>query len=105
MKLPEFLTQDDDGYIHVTHHRIGLLDLVYYYNEGYSPEALLEAFPTLSLALVHKVIAFYLEDKAAVDAYVAACEAEIERQRAVAPRGPDAAELRRRLASKQASGT
>jgi uncharacterized protein (DUF433 family) len=104
MTFPEFLTQDADGYIHVTGHRIGLQDLVYHYNEGYSPEALLEAFPTLSLALVHKVIAFYLEDKGEVDAFVAMCEAEVERQRAVAPRGPDAAELRRRLASKQASG-
>jgi uncharacterized protein (DUF433 family) len=104
MNLPDFLTQDADGYIHVTRHRIGLQDLVYYYNEGYSPEALLDAFPTLSLALVHKVVAFYLEDKLAVDAYMATCEAEVERQRVVAPRGPDSAELRRRLASKQASG-
>jgi uncharacterized protein (DUF433 family) len=104
MTLPEFLTQDTDGYIHVTGHRIGLQDLVYYYNEGYSPEGLLEAFPTLSLALVHKVIAFYLEGKGDVDAYVATCEAEMERQRAVTPRGPDVAELRRRLARKQAAG-
>jgi uncharacterized protein (DUF433 family) len=104
MTLPGFLIQDGDGYIHVTDHRIGLQDLVYYYNEGYSPEALLEAFPTLSLALVHKVIAFYLEDQVDVDGYVATCEAEMERQRAVAPRGPDLAELRRRLATKQAAG-
>jgi uncharacterized protein (DUF433 family) len=105
MTLPEFLTQDADGYIHVTGHRIGLQDLVYYYNEGYSPEALLEVFPTLSLALVHKVIAFYLEDQVDVNAYVATCEAEMERQRAVAPRGPDVAELRRRLGTKQAAET
>jgi uncharacterized protein (DUF433 family) len=105
MTLPEFLSQDADGAIHVTGHRIGLQDLVYYYNEGYSPEALLEAFPTLSLALVHKVIAFYLEDQVDVDAYVATCEAEMERQRALAPRGPDAAELRRRLAAKQSAGS
>jgi uncharacterized protein (DUF433 family) len=104
MTLPEFLTQGADGYIHVTGHRIGLQDLVYYYNEGYSPETLLETFPTLSLAIVHKVIAFYLEARVDVDAYVAACEAEMERQRAVAPSGPDPAELRRRLASKQAAG-
>ncbi|HUG93934.1 MAG TPA: DUF433 domain-containing protein [Planctomycetaceae bacterium] len=99
--MPDYLTQDDDGYIHVTGHRIGLHDLVYYYNEGCSPEALLEAFPTLSLALVHKVIAFYLENAADVDAYVAECETEMERQRAGAVRGPDLAELRRRLAAGQ----
>jgi len=105
MTLPEYLTQDADGYIHVTGHRIGLQDLVYYYNEENSPEALLEIFPTLSLILVHKVIAFYLQEQVDVDAYVAGCEEEMERQRAAAPRGTDAAELRRRLAAKQATGT
>ena len=102
MTLPDFLVRDDGGYIHVTGHRIGLQDLVYYYNEGYSPEALLEAFPTLSLPLVHKVIVFYLE-QVDVDANVATNDAEMERQRAAATRGPDAAELRRRLAAKQAA--
>ena len=103
MTLPDYLTQDADGYIHVKGHRIGLQDFVFYYNEGYFPEALLEAFPTLSLALVHKMIAFYLEQTADVDAYMVKCEAEMERQQAAAPRGPDMAELRRRLAAKQAA--
>ncbi|HMF13354.1 MAG TPA: DUF433 domain-containing protein [Gemmataceae bacterium] len=105
MILPEFLTRDADGHIHVTGHRIGLQDLVFYYREGYSAEALLEAFPTLSLALVHKVIAFYLEHSVEVDAYVTACEAKMERLRAGASKGPDAAELRRRLAARQAAGS
>src|SRR5262249_24325626 len=101
---PEFLIQDADGYIHVARHRIGLQDVVYYYNEGHSAEALAEMFPTLTLALIHKLIAFYLENQANVDAYVASCEAAIVLQRAAAPRGPDVAELRRRLATKQTAG-
>jgi uncharacterized protein (DUF433 family) len=104
MNLPEFLMQDADGQIHIAGHRIGLEDLVYHYNEGYSAEALLDVFPTLPLATVHKVIAFYLEFRNEVDAYVAACSVEMERQRAAAPRGPDAAELRRRLAAKLPAG-
>jgi uncharacterized protein (DUF433 family) len=104
MKLPDYLTQDTDGHIHVTDHRVGLQDLVYYYNEGHSPEALQETFPTLSLALVHKVIAFYLENRGDVDAYVATGDAEMERQRAAAPHGPDVTELRRRLLARQATG-
>ena len=51
MDLPEFLTRDADGYVHVTRHRVGLEDVVHFYNQGYSPEILLEAFPTLSPAL------------------------------------------------------
>jgi|SRR6516225_7801943 uncharacterized protein (DUF433 family) len=104
MTLPDFLTQDADGHIHVAGHRVGLQDLVYYYNEGHSAEALAELFPTLTLAVIHKVIAFYLEHRAEVDAYVAGCEAETARQRTAALRGPDLAELRRRLAAKQTAG-
>ena len=103
MNLPDYLTLDADGHIHLTGHRIGLQDLVHYYNEGYSAEAMLDVLPTLSLALIHKVIGFYLEDQVNVDAYVATCDAEMDRQRAVAPRGPDVEELRRRIAAKQAA--
>src|SRR5947209_697623 len=66
MNLPDFLTEDAYGHIHVTGHRIGLNDVVYFYNDGQSPEMLHEQFPTLSLALIHKVIAFYLENQAEV---------------------------------------
>ena len=99
MTLPDFLVDHLDGEIRLTGHRIGLFHIVRYYIEGYSPEMLIEQFPTLSLALIHKVIAFYLENRAEVDAYVANYEAELEEQRAAAPKGPSLAELRRRLES------
>jgi uncharacterized protein (DUF433 family) len=97
MKLPDLLTEDPHGHIHVTGHRIGLEDLVYYYSEGYSPEMLRERFPTLSLALIHKVIAFFLENRTEADAYVAAGEAEIEWPRANNPLAVRFDELRRRV--------
>ena len=104
MILPDFLVQDPDGYIHLAAHRIGLQDVVHYYKEGSSDEELCEVFPTLPLAIIHKVIAFYLEHSEEVDRYTATCETEMERQRAAAPRGPNLEELRRRLAAKQAVG-
>lgn len=97
MTLPDFLTQDDLGSIRISGHRIGLRHLVNCYNEGHSPEMLLCRYPTLTLALIHKVIAYYLENREAVDAYVAKCEEEIERHRAATPPAPSMAELRRRL--------
>ncbi len=103
MELPEFLTRDSDGYVHITGHRIGVEDIVHFYNQGSSPEMLLETFPTLSLAVIHKVLGFYLDHQVEVDASIAANEAELERQRTTAPRGPDLAELRRRLKAKQAA--
>src|SRR5262249_25224931 len=85
----------------LTGHRIGLLHLVYYYNEGYTPEMVVCQYPTLSLALVHKVIAFYLENRPEVDAYVTACRTELDRQRDSNPSRLDLAELRRRLEARR----
>ena len=101
MTLPDFLTEHPYGEIRLTGHRIGLEHVVQVYKEGFSPEMLHEQYPTLPLALVHKVIAFYLENQAEVDAYVADCQAEIERQRASAVKGPSLAELQQRLKDRQ----
>jgi uncharacterized protein (DUF433 family) len=97
MKLPDFLTRDDAGHIRVSGHRIGIQDIVFYYNEGYSPEMIVGQFPTLALPLVHKVIAFYLENQDEVDAYVKVAEESADRLRASSTRGPGLRELRRRV--------
>src|SRR5687768_12384120 len=97
MRLPEFLTAGDGGFIHASGHRIGLNHVVRLYNEGYSPEMLAGHFPTLTLALVHKIIAFYLENQPDVDAYLVAHDREIERQMAEPRTAPTLAQLRDRL--------
>ena len=97
MTLPEFLTADDGGYIHATGHRIGLHHVVRLYNEGYSPEMLAAHYPSLRLALVHQIIAFYLDNREEVDAYASAHDREMERQMAQARPAPTLAELRSRL--------
>jgi len=96
LNLPEFLTRHEKGEIRLTGHRIDLFHFVDFYNEGNSAEMLLGLFPTLNPALIHKVIAFYLENKAQVDAYVARCEAEIERHQATTPPAPTIDELKAR---------
>lgn len=97
MTLPEFIARDQRGYLHLAGHRIGLHHIISLYNEGYSPEMLLGEFPTLSLALIHKSLGFYLDNVAELDAYAAAEHQAIEDQRSAAPRGPSLQELRRRL--------
>jgi uncharacterized protein (DUF433 family) len=62
-------------------HRIGLYHLIQHYNEGESAEMLAWRYPTVPLALVHKVLAFYLENQSEVDAYVAASSATIDEER------------------------
>jgi len=105
MTLPDFLTQDDDGFIHLTGHRIGLEHLVFYYNSGYSAEMLACEYPTLGLPIIHKVIAFYLENRDEVDRYAARCRETVAQQRQQATTGPSLAELRQRLAGVQNAGT
>lgn len=96
MEIQDFLLEDPDGHIRIAGHRIGLHHLVFHYNEGYSPEMLHEQYPTLSLAVIHKVLGFYLENRPEVDAYCAKMTGEIDRMRLQASVGPDLTELRRR---------
>src|SRR5439155_8473648 len=97
MTLPDFLTQHAGGEIRLTGHRIGLFHLIHYYNEGYSPEMLVCQYPTLPLSLVHKVLAWYLENQREADRYLADCAAELAGQRAANPKRLDLASLRQRL--------
>jgi uncharacterized protein (DUF433 family) len=101
MNLPDFLAQDRYGYIHLAGHRIGLRHVVELYNDGYTPEMLHDHFPTLPLALVHKVIAFYLENRAEADAYLRQSREALDRQAAAPQPGPDAAELERRMEARR----
>jgi uncharacterized protein (DUF433 family) len=97
MNLPNFLTQDTDGWIHIVGHRIGLEHLVHYYLEGYSPEMLACEYPTLRLAEIYKVIAFYLENREEVDSYISREQKQLDELKRVAKKGPSLAELRQRL--------
>jgi uncharacterized protein (DUF433 family) len=94
--LPSYL-EHADGEIRLTGHRIGLFHVVDRYQEGHSPEMIREELATLPLALIHRVIAFYLENQQEVDAYVADYRAELDRQEAAQPSSAAAVEIRKRL--------
>jgi uncharacterized protein (DUF433 family) len=98
MTLPDFLTQSADGEIRLANHRIGLYQLVQAYNEGESAEMLASRYPTLSLSLVHKTIAFYLDNRADVDAYIDECAKALEDLRRAGP-VLDLSDLSQRLSS------
>ena len=96
--LPDFLTKDDLGFVHFAGHRIGLHHVVRLYNDGFSPEGIVEAFSSLSLLQVHKAIVYYLENQTMVDAYMRAHDEHFEREVASSPKtAPTAEELRRRF--------
>jgi uncharacterized protein (DUF433 family) len=104
MRLAEFLTQSPDGEIRLTGHRIGLYHVIRGYNEGESGEMLAARYPTLPLAIVYKVLAFYLENQAEVDAYMVACSTAMDEQQRSA-RPLDLSALRRRLSRVQLSAS
>ena len=81
------LHQSSDGAIRVVGTRIGLDIIVSHFNRGLSPERIAAMLPTLTLADVYAVVAFYLQRREAVDAHfgeedaqAVALQAEIESQ-------------------------
>jgi uncharacterized protein (DUF433 family) len=100
MQLPEFLTQLPDGEVRLAGHRIGIFHLLVRYNDGESAEMLAARYPTLPLSLVHRVLAFYLDNQQEVDAYLAQCAAAMDEQQRNAGR-IDLNALRSRLAQSQ----
>ena len=99
MDLPGFL-EHADGEIRLTGHRSGLFHVVDRYQQGYSPEMIGEEFPTLPLALIYRVIAFYLENQSEVDAYVSDYRKALGGQEAAHPSSAAAVEIRKRLAAR-----
>ena len=85
------------GEIRFVGSRIDLYHVVEVYNQGFSAEMIAGQFPTLPLALIHKVIGFYLENRADVDAYVVGVRAELEQQ-AATRKHVNLTELRERMA-------
>jgi uncharacterized protein (DUF433 family) len=100
MNLPDFLIDHADGEIRLVGHRIGIYDVIDRYQEGYSPEMLCEEYPALSLALIHRVIAFYQDNRKDVDAYLAEYRAELSRQEMAKEPGPATERIRQSLATK-----
>jgi uncharacterized protein (DUF433 family) len=104
MNLPDFLTMNPDGELCLTGHRIRLIDVAARYDEGRSPEGIvLDCYPTLNLALVHKAIAFYLEHQLEVRQMLAQNSDEMRRLLAEvgATPHPTLDELRARLETRR----
>jgi uncharacterized protein (DUF433 family) len=101
MELPDFLSIDDGGFIHVTGRRVGLHHVLRAYHEGLSPEEIALEYSSLQLAVVHKIIAYYLEHREDVDKYTAEHDRIIAQHMAQSKPGPTVEELRARLAKRQ----
>ena len=68
---PVLMTVDEDGMVRIAGTRVTLDTVVACYQQGDSAEAIANSFPTLALADVYRIIAYYLRHQEEVDHYIA----------------------------------
>lgn len=75
------LRNDDDGAIRVGNTRVLLELVIYQFNQGETPEGIVESYPSLKLSDVYAVIAYYLTHREELDACMRWVEKEGQRIR------------------------
>ena len=73
----EYIEERNCGY-YVAGTRVSLDSIVYSFNDGQSPEAIQEDFPSLKRSQIYGVIAFYLDHQAEIDKYLEMTAREFE---------------------------
>lgn len=68
---PVPLITTPEGVVRISGTRVPLETVVRAFRQGATPEEIVQDFPTLSLAHVYAVLAYYLTHREAVDTYVA----------------------------------
>jgi uncharacterized protein (DUF433 family) len=99
------LRQDASGALRVGSSRVLVELVIRAFQDGATPEAIAQRYPTATLADIYAVIAYYLGHRNELDAYLAEREqrAQEVRQRIERHQG-DLADLRRRILARQRSG-
>jgi uncharacterized protein (DUF433 family) len=102
---PVPLTTDTDGIIRVGSTRVTLDTIVAAFHEGMTAEGIVEQYPSLGLADVYSVIAYYLHHRVEVDQYLgkrqkAAADVRRDNETRFEPTG-----VRARLLSRRSPGS
>jgi uncharacterized protein (DUF433 family) len=58
------------GVLRITGTRVSLDSVIYAFEEGATPEEIVQQYPTLDLAAVYSVIGYYLQNRAEVEQYL-----------------------------------
>jgi uncharacterized protein (DUF433 family) len=89
---------DEHGTIRIANTRVTLDVVIGAFQQDHTPEQIQESYPTLTLAEIYAVIAYYLNNRAEVDAYLRQEHEEAAQLRAeIEAAQPENAELRNRL--------
>jgi uncharacterized protein (DUF433 family) len=102
--LPEFLVRVSEGVIRVAGTRVSLDSVVRAFQDGSTPEEICLDFPSLDLARVYGVLAYYLTHRETIDTYLLVQQrsAEAAHHELQAKHSPFLAEVRRRVAARRA---
>jgi uncharacterized protein (DUF433 family) len=96
------LTMNEAGVLRITGTRVSLDSVLYSFNEGSTPEEIVQQYSTLDLADVYTVIAYYLQNRAEIDEYLKKREVERgELRKEIEARFPQNGIRERLLARKQ----
>ena len=87
--------EERNGGLYLAETRVSLDSVVIHFQEGASPEEIVQSFSTLKLSQVYGAIAYYLENEKTVNEYIV--EGELELQRSVPPLSEQAPKLYARL--------
>jgi uncharacterized protein (DUF433 family) len=101
-EAPAPLRTDEGGAVRVGKTRIRLGTVVRMHEGGATPEAIVRAYPTLSLADVYAAVAYYLANKEEVSAYLQAREVEADRLQAEIEEAQSTAGLKEKLLAMRA---
>lgn len=98
------LYEDETGSVRVGNSRVLLETVIRAFQDGASPESIVNRYSTLSLSDVYNTIGYYLRHQDAVEAYLSQREqlAEAVQQR-LSDIQPDLSSIRARLLSQQNS--
>jgi len=92
------LRQDDSGAVRIGNTRVLLELVIRAFEDGATPETIVQRYPSTTLADIYAVVAYYLRNRGVVERYLAERERQAEaiRLRIEAHQG-DLSEVRRRL--------
>jgi uncharacterized protein (DUF433 family) len=97
------LFDDGQGGLRVTGARVLLERIVHAFEDGATPEGIVQSYDTLQLADVYAVLTWYLRHKAEVEDYLhKRAEEAAAIRRSIEAKQPDRAELRTRLMARRA---
>jgi uncharacterized protein (DUF433 family) len=97
------LFDDGQGGLRVTGTRVLLERIVHAFEDGATPESIIQSYDTLQLADVYTVLSWYLRHKVEVDDYLRKRTDEADAiRRTIEAKQPDRTELRARLMARRA---